>query len=90
MTRRMIHNVYEYHREEVCSVRSVADDDWPGVGGGAFHHGGAAEMQRRKSKLAIFYVVPPIFSPFKTYCRRGFAFFSEIYWVYLKNVLACL
>ena len=68
--------------EEVCSVRLVTDDDWPGVGGGAFHHGGAAEMQRRKTKLAIFYVIPPIFSPFKTYRGRGFAFFSEIYWVY--------
>ena len=45
----MINNVYEYHREEVCTVRLVADDDWAGVGVGAFHHGGAAEMQRRKT-----------------------------------------
>ena len=48
MTRRMIDNVYEYNRVEVCNVRLIADDDWPGVGEGAFHHGGAAEMRGGK------------------------------------------
>ena len=55
-----------------------------------FHHGGAAEMQRRKTILAIFYVIPSILSPFKTYRRGGFAFFSEIYCVYPPDDLAQL
>ena len=42
-------------------------------------------MQRRKTILAIFYVIPSILSPFKTYRRGGFAFFSEIYCVYEAN-----